>query len=78
MVPLKAAALMIDPSPPAAAARSALARLRGGEIDLEGYLDHAVLEVTGHLRGLPAHQLEEVPSALGERLRSDPASSSTS
>jgi hypothetical protein len=72
MVSLRTAAPMTDPSLPAAAVRSALARLRAGEIDLAGYLDVTVLEATGHLRGLPAHQLEGIRSALRERLRLAP------
>ncbi|SRR5579883_760301 len=58
---------------PAGAARSALDRLRAGEIDLDRYLDLKVDEATSHLRALPPSQLDPVRRALRERLAGDPA-----
>jgi hypothetical protein len=53
-------------------AATALERLRLGEIDLEGYLDAKVDEVTSHLTGLPGAELASIRGALRERLATDP------
>jgi uncharacterized protein (DUF2342 family) len=62
--------------PPAAAAveapRTALERLRAGEIDVNGYVDMKVDEATTHLKALPPGELEQVRSALRDRLATDP------
>jgi hypothetical protein len=55
------------------APRTALERLRAGEIDVNGYVDIKVHEATAHLAVLPPAQLEEVRAALRERMASDPA-----
>lgn len=65
-------------APPAAAApveapRSALERLRAGEIDVNGYIDVKVHEATAHLGVLPPARLEEIRAALRDRMTSDPA-----
>jgi hypothetical protein len=56
-----------------APARTALERLRAGEIDARQYVDAKVGEATAHLRGLPAVELEAIQRALRERLTTDPA-----
>jgi hypothetical protein len=53
--------------------RTALDRLRAGEIDANGYLDQKVDEATAHLGKLPPAELDAVRSALRDRLSSDPA-----
>ena len=62
--------------PPAAGAveapRTALERLRAGEVDVNGYVDLKVDEATTHLRALPPGELEQVRSALRDRLATDP------
>jgi hypothetical protein len=52
---------------------TALARLRAGEIDVNGYVDLKVDEATAHLRALPRAQLERVRAELRERVAADPA-----
>jgi hypothetical protein len=54
------------------APRPALERLRAGEIDVNGYVDVKVEEATAHLAALPAGQLEQLRSALRDRLAGDP------
>jgi hypothetical protein len=53
--------------------RTALERLRAGEIDANGYLDQKVDEATAHLRRLPPAELAAIRSALRDRMSSDPA-----
>jgi hypothetical protein len=53
-------------------ATSPLARLRAGEIDVEGYLDSKVDEATKALHGLPAEDLADIKSVLRDQLASDP------
>jgi hypothetical protein len=53
--------------------RTALERLRSGEIDANGYLDLKVSEATSHLVNLPAGQLQSLRSSLRDRMSSDPA-----
>jgi hypothetical protein len=63
------------PAPRAASAdapRAALERLRAGEIDLHGYVDVKVHEATAHLAALPPAELEQIRSALRDRLAGDP------
>jgi hypothetical protein len=52
--------------------RTALERLRTGEVDVNGYLDLKVEEATGHLGALPASHLQAIRTALRERLADDP------
>jgi hypothetical protein len=52
--------------------RTALDRLRAGELDVKGYLDTKVDEATAHLGKLPPVEMEAIRSALRERLSSDP------
>ncbi|MDP9035338.1 MAG: hypothetical protein M3O50_11065 [Myxococcota bacterium] len=52
--------------------RSALDRLRAGDLDLNGYVDVKVNDATAHLKALPASELEAVRSALRTRMASDP------
>ena len=56
----------VDPS------RTALDRLRAGEIDLGGYLDLKAHEATAHLTALPPSELEALRGALRDRMGSDP------
>jgi hypothetical protein len=56
-----------------APARTALERLRAGEIDARQYVDAKVDEATAHLQGLPPVELETIRKALRERLTTDPA-----
>jgi hypothetical protein len=56
-----------------APARTALERLRAGEIDAQQYVDAKVGDATAHLQGLPAVELEAIRKALRERLTTDPA-----
>ena len=68
----------LDPARPAEqieptqAVRGALERRRAGELDLRGYVDAKVQEATAHLSALPPIELENIRSALRERLASDP------
>src|ERR1700690_296065 len=75
--PFGVPAVLPTPSAPKAAAleapRTALERLRAGEVDARGYLDLKVDEATAHLTGLPAQQLQTIRQALRERIESDPA-----
>lgn len=57
---------------PVPATRTALERYRGGEVDLDGYLDLKVDEATAHLGALPPQDLEAIRGALRDRLASDP------
>lgn len=54
------------------APRTALERLRAGEIDVNGYVDIKVHEATTHLAALPPAELERVRSSLRDRMASDP------
>jgi hypothetical protein len=54
------------------APRTALERLRAGDIDVNGYVDIKVNEATSHLAALPAAELERVRSALRDRMAGDP------
>ena len=63
------------PAPPAGAVeapRTAMERLRAGEVDVNGYVDMKVHEATAHLGALPPPELEQLRSALRDRLASDP------
>lgn len=68
----------VDKAAPAAQAgaveapRSALDRLRAGEVDVNGYVDLKVHEATAHLKALPPAELEQLRSSLRDRLASDP------
>lgn len=53
-------------------ASSPLARLRAGEIDVNGYADLKVEEATKGLKGLSASELGDIRSLLKEQLVSDP------
>jgi hypothetical protein len=63
--PARAAGTVDAPHP-------ALERLRAGEIDVNGYVDAKVQDATAHLAALPAVQLEQIRSALRDRLAGDP------
>jgi hypothetical protein len=52
--------------------RTALERLRAGEVDVSGYLDLKVSEATAHLAVMPTPELEAIRSALRDRMASDP------
>jgi hypothetical protein len=56
----------------AANANSPLARLRSGEIDVNGYVDLKVEEATSGLKGLSAGELAFIKSALRDQTVSDP------
>jgi hypothetical protein len=47
-------------------------RLRAGKIDVNGYVEAKVHEATAHLAALPPAELEQLKSALRDRLGSDP------
>jgi hypothetical protein len=49
-----------------------LARLRSGEVDVNGYVDLKVDEATKGLKGVPAAELAEIKSVLRDQLRTDP------
>lgn len=53
-------------------ASSPLARLRAGEIDVNGYADLKVEEATKGLEGLSPGELGDIRSMLKEQLVSDP------
>jgi hypothetical protein len=55
-----------------AAATSPLARLRAGEVDVNGYVDLQVEEATKSLKGLPPAELADIKSVLRDQLRTDP------
>ena len=57
---------------PVEAPRTALDRLRAGEIDVKGYVDIKVEEATAHLHALPPADLEHVRASLRDRLATDP------
>ena len=48
-----------------------LARLRVGEIDVNGYVDLKVDEATHSLNGLSAAELDEIKSVLRDQMKSD-------
>lgn len=50
-----------------------LARLRRGELDVEGYVEARVDEATRGLEGLSPAQVADVRALLRERLASDPS-----
>jgi hypothetical protein len=56
----------------AAQASSPLARLRAGEIDVNGYMDLKVDEATHGLQGLPRAELDEIKRVLRDQLATDP------
>ncbi|MBX3234140.1 MAG: hypothetical protein KIT84_06225 [Labilithrix sp.] len=51
---------------------SPLARLRAGEIDVNGYVDAKVDEATSGLEGLPPSDLAEIKKVLRDQLVTDP------
>lgn len=53
-------------------ATTPLARLRAGEIDVNGYVDLKVDEATHSLNGLSTAELDEIKSVLRDQLKSDP------
>jgi hypothetical protein len=65
-----------DKPGPATAVRGAeptpLARLRAGEVDVNGYLDLKVQEATSHLQGLRAEELSALRKMLRDQLATDP------
>jgi hypothetical protein len=71
--PNTAATTIGSVAPAAPAGTGPLERLRGGEIDLDRYLDLKVDEAIAHLKGLRAHEMEGLRSLLREELASDPA-----
>src|SRR5687767_4796849 len=52
--------------------KSPLARLRSGEVDVEGYLDLKVDEATASLASMPEADLAEIKRVLREQLATDP------
>jgi hypothetical protein len=52
--------------------RTALDRLRAGEVDANGYVDLKVQEATAHLGTLPERQLQAIRDVLRDRMASDP------
>ncbi len=56
----------------AAQGSEALARLRAGELDVEGYVDLKVDEATRGLEGLSPAELDDVKKLLRDQLATDP------
>ncbi|MCL2777034.1 MAG: hypothetical protein FWD73_03445 [Polyangiaceae bacterium] len=56
----------------AASANSPLARLRSGEIDVNGYVDLKVEEATSGLKGLSADELAFIKGVLRDQTVTDP------
>src|SRR6201991_3175447 len=50
----------------------ALARLRAGEIDVNGYVDLKVEEATIGLEGLSAAELDDIKKVLRDQMATDP------
>lgn len=55
-----------------ASATSPLARLRAGEIDVNGYVDLKVDQATGGLEGLSRAELDEIKKVLRDQMATDP------
>ena len=55
-----------------ASATSPLARLRAGEVDVNGYVDLKVDEATKGLHGVPPADLAEIKNVLRDQMRTDP------
>lgn len=53
-------------------AASPLARLRAGEIDLDGYIEAKVEERTKHIRGVSTDELDFIKATLRDQMKSDP------
>lgn len=51
---------------------SPLARLRAGEIDVNGYVDLKVEEATKNLEGLTTAELDDIKTLLRDQLATDP------
>jgi hypothetical protein len=56
----------------AAEGSSALARLRAGEIDVNGYVDLKVDEATKGLEGLSPAELDDIKKVLRDQMSTDP------
>ena len=56
----------LDPTTP-------LARLRSGEIDLNGYIDAKVEERTKDIKGISADELDFIKTTLRDQMKTDPA-----
>lgn len=56
----------------AAQGSQALARLRAGEIDVDGYVDLKVDEATRGLEGLSPAELEDIKKVLRDQMSTDP------
>lgn len=54
-------------------ASSPLARLRAGEIDVDGYVDSKVDEATKGLEGLSPTELGDIKKVLRDQMATDPA-----
>lgn len=50
----------------------ALAKLRAGEVDVNGYMDLRVDEATRGLEGLPPAELAEIKRVLRDQMATDP------
>lgn len=55
-----------------AGAASPLARLRAGEIDVNGYVDLKVDEATRNLKGLSPGEIDEIKRVLRDQMATDP------
>lgn len=53
-------------------ASSPLARLRAGEIDVNGYVDLKVTEATKGLEAMPASDLADIKQLLRDQIATDP------
>jgi hypothetical protein len=51
---------------------SPLARLRTGEIDVNGYIDLKIDQATSGLRGLSSSELDDIKSMLRDQMATDP------
>ncbi|MCL2723211.1 MAG: hypothetical protein FWD69_02135 [Polyangiaceae bacterium] len=56
----------------AADTASPLARLRAGEIDVNGYVDLKIDQATSRLKGLSPSKLEDIKSVLRDQMMTDP------
>lgn len=53
-------------------ATTPLARLKSGEVDVNGYVDLKVDQATKDLKGLAPHELEDIKSVLRDQMKTDP------
>ncbi len=62
----------VERSSTAADPASPLGRLRAGEVDVDGYVDLKVEEVTKGLEGLAPSEIDDIKSVLRDQMKTDP------